>query len=130
MANFMNSYNPGVEPNKEEWLSISESERIAFVREFHESYDSDLDDKALSIHSAIHVVVENQLAMGVELLPETIAKLMRQGLDRHEALHAIGAIVTDDIMDVLRGVNTEFSPKKYRKKLEKMTAKRWKKGQY
>lgn len=85
---------------------------------------------ALSAHSSIHVIVENQLAMGVELIPATIAKLTRQGLDRHEAIHAIGAIITVDIFDMLKGNIQEFSPSKYRRKLEKITAKRWLKGQY
>ena len=68
--------------------------------------------------------------MGVELIPETIAKLIRQGLDRHEAIHAIGAIISEDIFYIMRRELTEFSPKQYRRKLEKLTAKRWRKGQY
>ena len=126
----MEKYNPLIEPNKEEWLESSEYDRIDMVREFHENNEDDLEDEALSIHTSIHVIVENQLAMGVELIPETIAKLTRQGLGRHEAIHAIGAIISEDIFDIMRGEKSEFSPKQYRKKLEKITAKRWRKGQY
>ena len=126
----MDTYNPSLPPNKEEWLEATESERMSIVREYHKKIDDNLDEKALEIHSAIHVIVENQLAMEVELLPETLAKLMRQGLDRHEAIHAIGAIISGDIFAIIRGEITEYSPKKYRRKLEKITAKRWKKGQY
>ncbi len=68
--------------------------------------------------------------MGVELIPETIAKLTRQGLDRHEAVHAIGAILSEDLFDMLKGNTKEFSSKKYRRKLEELTANRWRKGQY
>lgn len=126
----MESYDPSIQPNTEEWLEITDDERTAIVREFHEKTEEGLDEKALTIHSAVHVIVENQLAMGVELLPETIAKLVKQGLSRHEAIHAIGAIITEDIFDIMRGNKSEFSPKQYRRKLEKITAKRWKKGQY
>lgn len=126
----MDTYNTSVRPDKEQWLEATESERVSAVREFHEKSEVYLDEKAIEIHSAIHVVVENQLAMGVELLPETLAKLMRQGLDRHEAIHAIGAIISGDILAIIRGEVTEYSPKRYRKKLEKITAKRWKKGLY
>lgn len=128
----MNTYNPLVEPNKEEWLALSECDRIDSVKEFHENSNDDEfeEEAALSIHSTLHVIVENQLAMGVALISETIAKLTRQGLDRHEAIHAIGAIISEDIFDVMRGEKTEFSPIRYRKKLDKITAKRWKKGQY
>lgn len=126
----MDAYDPSIEPDKKVWLEATENERVAAVLEFHANNDNDLDEKALIIHSSIHVIVENQLAMGVELLPETIAKLMRQGLSRHEAIHAIGAVISGDILEIVRGEKTEFSPKKYRRKLEKLTAKRWRKGQY
>ena len=126
----MNSYFPDKSVNPVEWLALDEGERIALVRAFHDNLDNEMPDDALSIHSAIHAIVENQLAMGVELIPETIAKLTRQGLDRHEAIHAIGAILSEDLFDIHKGDTKEFSPKKYRRKLEKITAKRWSKGQY
>ncbi|MDO3386328.1 hypothetical protein QWI17_10805 [Gilvimarinus sp. SDUM040013] len=128
----MYQYNPLVAPDSEEWLGLSEGDRIDSVRSFHEHSDgSDFeDDQALSIHCAIHVVVENQLALKVEHLPETLSKLKRQGLDRHEAIHAIGAILSEEIFKIYRGETSEFSTSLYRRKLEKVTAKRWKKGQY
>lgn len=126
----MDSYDPTVVPNKEEWLESTESERMAAVMAYHERSEDDLDEKALTIHSSIHVIVENQLAMGVEILPETMAKLMRQGLSRHEAIHAIGAVVSGDILAIIRGEKSQYSPKLYRRRLEKITAKRWRKGQY
>ncbi|MCK4983854.1 MAG: hypothetical protein KAS17_13075 [Victivallaceae bacterium] len=126
----MKNYFPDKLVNPEEWLALDEGERIALVRAFHENHDGEMPADALSVHSAIHAIVENQLAMRVELIPETITKLTRQGLDRHEAIHAIGAILSEDLFDMLKGNIKEFSPKKYRRKLEKLTAKRWRKGQY
>lgn len=75
----------------------------------------------------VHVVVENQLASNVEPVPETIAKLTRQGLDRHEAIHAIGAALSEDVFDLLRDNSQEFSLQKYSRKLKKLSAKRWSK---
>jgi len=126
----MDTYNPNKAVDPENWLALDETTRIELVHDFHIGLDHELTDDALSLHSSIHVIVENQLAMGVDLIPETIAKLMRQGLNRHEAIHAIGAIISGDIFDVMNGDAEEFSPKKYRRKLEKITAKRWLKGQY
>ena len=126
----MEKYDPFKSIDPEEWLELDEAERIELVREFHEILEDEMPDDALSIHSSVHVIVENQLAMGVEFVPETIAKLTRQGLDRHEAIHAIGEIVSEDLFDMVKGNVQEFSPKKYRRKLEKITAKRWLKGQY
>lgn len=126
----MEKYNPFKSIDPAEWLELDEAERIVLVRGFHENLEDEMPDDALSFHSSVHVIVENQLAIGVELIPETIAKLTRQGLNRHEAIHAIGAIVSEDIFDMVKGNVQEFSPKKYRRKLEKISAKRWLKGQY
>ena len=126
----MDKYNPDQPVNSKNWLALDESILIELVHDFHSELDLEMADEALSLHSTIHVLVENQLAMGVELIPETIAKLTRQGLNRHEAIHAIGALISEDIFDVLNGNAEEFSQKKYRRKLEKITAKRWLKGQY
>lgn len=117
----MDIYHPLIEPNKDEWLESSEYDRIDAVRKYHENSDEDEfeEGNALSIHSMLHVIVENQLAMGIELNPETIEKLTQQGLDRHEAIYAIGAIISDDIFYIVRGDKTEFSPTEYQKKLEK-----------
>ena|GEM_PF-3648794 len=38
--------------------------------------------------------------------------------------------MSKDIDYILRGEKEEFSPREYRRKLEKITAKRWNKGQY
>ncbi|WP_159820025.1 hypothetical protein [Colwellia sp. 20A7] len=126
----MDTYNPNKAVEPENWLALDEATRIELVHDFHIGLDHELTEDALSVHSSIHVIVENQLAMEVDLIPETIAKLTRQGLNRHEAIHAIGAIITEDIFNVMKGNTEEFSPKKYRRKLEKLTAKRWLKGQY
>jgi len=126
----MEKYDPTNSINAPEWLELEEAEQIELVRDFHSELNLDMPIEALTVHSSIHVIVENQLAMRVDLIPETIAKLTRQGLDRHEAIHAIGAIISEDIFDVIRGNIEEFSPAKYRRKLEKITAKRWLKGQY
>lgn len=126
----MKKYDPANSIDSQQWLALGEAEQIELVREFHAELEQDMPVEALTVHSSIHVIVENQLAMGVDLIPETIAKLTRQGLDRHEAIHAIGAIISEDIFDLLKGNIKEFSSTKYRRKLEKITAKRWLKGQY
>jgi len=126
----MENYEPNKAIEPALWLALDEQEQIDLVREFHENIDDEMASDALAMHSSIHVIVENQLAMGVELIPETIAKLIRQGLDRHDAIHAIGAIISGDIFALLQGDGQPFSAAKYRRKLEKITAKRWLKGQY
>jgi hypothetical protein len=127
----MEKYNPNKKVEPEEWLALDEDVRVLSIEEYHKGIDHELEDEqAMVMHCTIHAIVENQLALGVEYVPETLDKLIRQGLDRHESIHAIGAILIEDIYNLINGKSQEFSPKKYRRKLEKITAKRWLKGQY
>ncbi|MEJ2622113.1 MAG: DUF1841 family protein [Candidatus Thiodiazotropha sp.] len=126
----MPEYKPSQPPDAEEWLEMDEAERIRLVSEFHDEEGDDLLDGARELHSSFHVIVENQIAMKESLVSETIDKLTRQGLDRHEAIHAVAALLSEDIFDLYKGNIEKFDQKKYRRKLEKLTAKRWRKGQY
>ena len=45
-----------------------------------------------NVHAIMHVVIENQVAMGDELpVRRAIDRLVGEGLDRHEAIHAMGS---------------------------------------
>ncbi|MDQ6960751.1 MAG: hypothetical protein Q9M27_06920, partial [Mariprofundaceae bacterium] len=72
----------------------------------------------------------NQFAMAVEPVPATLARLIRQGLTRHDAIHAIGAVISGDIFDIMNGNVKTWSPRRYAKRLKKLTAKRWRQGQW
>ena len=127
----MQTYHPSKAPDPAAWLSIDESKRISLVKESHVAAQIEFEeDGAESIHAVIHVIVENQIAMNVDSVTGTIAKLTRQGLSRHESIHAIGAVLSEDIFNLLKGNTHEFNIKKYRKRLQKLTAKRWNKGQW
>ena len=54
-------------------------------------------------HVNIHVAVESQIANGEPKgTAETVEALMRQGLSRHEAIHAVGTVLTDEIYHILK----------------------------
>lgn len=61
----MEKYDPGKPIDTDEWLALDEADSIGLVQIFHEEHDEELPEDALTMHSSIHVVVENQLAMGV-----------------------------------------------------------------
>ena len=126
----MKDYNPNKAIDPQQWLALDEYWRINMIKEYHQQCDDDLEEDARNAHSAMHCVVENQIAEKVAHVPETLAKLTRQGLDRHEAIHAIAAIIAEDIYELMNGEQKTFDSKKYRRKLDKLTAKRWRKGQY
>jgi len=126
----MEKYQPLKCPNAQEWLELGEYERVFLVREFHKDSDEQLPDDAMELHASIHVVVENQIAMEHVPVPATVDRLMRQGLDRHEAVHAIGAIVSSNIYDLTKGIQMSWDQNQYRRRLDKLTAKRWRKGKW
>jgi hypothetical protein len=50
--------------------------------------------QSVKLHRVAHVVVENQVALGdPPAVREALARLMGEGLDRHNALHAVGSVV-------------------------------------
>ena len=51
----------------------------------------------------MHRIVENQVALGdVTVVPVTLARLMVEGLNRYEAVHAIGSVLIGIIFDAMR----------------------------
>ena len=90
----MDSYDPHQAPDPEAWQSLDEQECLDLVAAYHRRAGVELPNELL--HAAIHAVVENQILMGGEISTgETIGRLMREGLDRHDAIHAVGSLVAD-----------------------------------
>jgi hypothetical protein len=88
----MKRYDPLIAPDPERWLACEESEQQRLVERYHRRLGVRLPN--LRGHAVIHVVVENQVAMGDGLpVAGTLARLITEGLDRHEAIHAIGSLL-------------------------------------
>lgn len=119
----MEQYDPGISPESSEWLALDEAVRIERVLEYHARSDEELENEDL--HALVHVVVENQVALGVDPVPDTVKRLVREGLDRHEAVHAVGAILAEDIFELLSANGGARKSRTYRARLGKLTAKRW-----
>ena len=120
----MTSYDPD-KPPRSDWLETDEGERVEVVASYHRRRRIDLPNTEL--HAVIHVVVENQLALGEPVVVETVARLQREGLSRHDALHAIGSVLANDLFELMQE-NTETTGDTYRRyldRLQKLTAKDW-----
>ncbi len=125
----MKKYNALVPPIAEEWLALDEQFRLDLLYDFVENNEQDIEKEARRIHASIHMIIENQLALNIELTTETYNRLIRQGLDRHQVIHAIGAVISEDIFELMKGSKEKpFEGQKLR--LKKLTAKRWKKGKW
>ena len=85
----MRRYDPLEAPNPEEWLALDEQERIDLARDYHRNARIRLPNA--KVHATVHAMVETQIALGDETAARrTAQRLMDAGLDRHEAIHAIG----------------------------------------
>lgn len=119
------TYNPLKAPDPEEWIALDESERIELVLAYHTQAEIDMPDAYL--HSVIHAVVEYQIAEGEKYpVKETLERLMQEGLDRHDAIHAIGSVLIKYLWDVGTGINTsgDFT-NDYFKEVSQLTAQKW-----
>lgn len=125
----MKTYNPLQAPDSEEWLALDEYERINLVEDYHRESGDEVPEGSETIHATIHVMVENQFVLDDQPVFAVVAKLIRQGLDRHEAIHAVGAVLSEDLFDMQRGgIDETWNQESYNKRLQKLTAKRWRRG--
>ena len=118
-------YEANEQPDSETWLELDESERIDLVIDYHRRTRVKLETPEL--HAMTHVVVENQVALGEATpVPSTLDRLMGEGLDRHEALHAIGSILMSIVFDAVhKDDNGDDINARYSRELAKLTAAEW-----
>jgi hypothetical protein len=121
----MDRYDPLSAPDAAEWLETEEGDRIALVRHYHRRDRVKLPNALL--HATMHVVVENQIAMGDQLSVACVVdRLQAEGLDRHEAVHAVGAVLTEHIHAVLtKGLRGIDPNRAFLDSLETLTAESW-----
>jgi len=118
-------YEPSKNPDPEEWLALDESERIELVRAFHRR--EKIRPPNLQAHAVIHTIVETQLAEDFSVLRATLARLQSEGLDRHDAVHAIASVLLDKVQDIREGIIPAGQDPNlpYIKALEELTAEAW-----
>ena len=125
----MDSYNPEHAPVGNEWLEIDEDERLMLVEQYHRDARIRLPKSARRVHATMHTIVENQLALNDEPVVKALDRLMREGLTRHDALHAIGYLVSEQIYDILKHNETpDASKARYYAAIEQLTAAAWLSG--
>ena len=119
------AYDPDVAPDPDEWLALDEQERMNLALDYHRRAGFSQPNER--IHSVLHAVVENQIAMGDELpVRRTVERLMAEGLDRHQAIHAVASVLVTHISDAIRDSNaTVASPEAYNADIEQLTIESW-----
>jgi hypothetical protein len=119
-------YDPYQHIDSEAWQELDESERIESVRQYHRQNRIRLPNETL--HATTHVIVENQVALGDSFPARAVLlRLMEEGLDRHEAVHAIGLVLSEQLFAALREEGDADINKQYVEKLNGLTAESWRK---
>ena len=116
-------------PDPEEWLELGEQERIDLVQDYHRRARIRLPNEKL--HATLHAIVEAQIALGDETPARRVAqRLIGEGLDRHDAIHAIGMVLAEHVYDVLKTTKSTQDPNApYFAALERLTAEDWRRSQ-
>lgn len=123
------SYDPNQTPDPAVWREMDEVAGQRLVARYHRSPECEHppgpDPRA---HDLVHLIVERQAALGSEVpVAETIARLVGQGLSRHDAVHAVGSVLAGVIFDC----STEASPQgediseRFFAELKTLTAESW-----
>jgi thioesterase domain-containing protein len=118
-------YDPLQPPDPKKWLALDEAERSALAEKYHRQAGIKLP--RLKAHATIHAIVENQVAMGDEIpVRRTLERLQREGLDRHDAIHAVAWVLVLHLHDALNQALPPGNPHAaYYAELEKLTAEKW-----
>jgi Domain of unknown function (DUF1841) len=123
------SYKPENQPRPAEWLAMSEEERIRVVSTHH-MVNREKSGNAKA-HAAIHVIVENQVAMGFGPTVRAFERLRQQGLSRHDCIHAVGSVVSEYMFSALREPATADSATlqaQVNAAIERLDAESWRKA--
>jgi hypothetical protein len=120
----MDPYDPATAPDPDRWLALEEDKRILRIASYHRRTKAALPNP--QIHAALHAVVENQLAEGMQTVIETMERLQSEGLSRHDALHAVGSVLVKSLQALLQeGARAEFEVEAYFQQLRSLTADSW-----
>jgi hypothetical protein len=105
----MQRYDPLEAPDAQEWLALDEQERIDLVLNYHRKARIRLPNA--KVHALVHAMVETQIALEDETpARRTAQRLMDEGLDRHEAIHAIGWVLIEFMSDLMDEPESSAEP--------------------
>jgi hypothetical protein len=122
----MERYDPEITPDAKEWLAVDEGERILLAEQYHRDARIRMPQRTRRLHACIHTAVENQLAAKDEPVIRAMERLRKDGLSRHEAVHAIGSCLTGLIYNIAKSEGTpETNREQYQVAIEQLTAKSW-----
>ncbi len=126
----MKAYNPERTPEPETWLELDEQGRIVLVETYHRGARIKLPN--VTAHALLHVIVENQIALNLDPVVRAMHRLRKEGLTRHDAVHAIGSVVAEHLFDILKTNQNDDAAAlqaRYYAAVERLSAASWRRGE-
>ena len=97
----LTKYDPNRPPDPQRWLATDEDQLRMIIERYHRRIGFRAPSEVG--HVLAHLIVENQAAFGDETpVAATQLRLMDEGVDRHEALHAVGSVLMGHLRRLLR----------------------------
>ena len=127
----MEAYNPERTPEPASWLELDEQERIVLVETYHRVARIKLPN--VTAHAALHAIVENQIALNLDPVVRAMHRLGKEGLTRHDAVHAIGSVVAEHLFDMLKTNQNDDAAAlqaRYDAAVERLSAASWRRGEH
>ena len=121
-----NYYDPHVSPDAEEWLLLDEQDRILQAEKYHKKRGIRLPNT--KVHATFHVIVVNQIAEGLVSVVRAMDRLARQGLDRHDAIHAVAWVLSQHVYEQMNAEqpdDKDAGNARYAAAVERLTAEDW-----
>ena len=88
----LTKYDPNRAPDPKRWRAQNEMDLLEIVQRYHRRERIWLPSE--HAHAALHVMVENQVALGdATPVAAAVQRLMDEGFSRHDAIHAVGAVL-------------------------------------
>lgn len=114
-------YDPDVGPSAWDWLGLDEAERVAVIQQSHDAAVPNLP-----LHIAIHAAVETQIALNLPRVVDAAARLRAEGLDRHDTIHAIGAVLAGHMWEMMLADPAAGDPNaQYYAALDQLSVESW-----
>ncbi len=119
----MARYDASRTPDPDEWLDADEAERLDQVASYHRVRGIDVPN--MELHAQFHALVETGLASGDAAITDALHRLTGDGLDRHEAVHAIGYVIAEQMYKSAQRAPSKDPQGVLAAELRKMSAARW-----
>ncbi len=119
-------YDPNVSPDPESWLLLDEQDRISQAEKYHKKRGIRLPNT--KVHATFHAIIENQIAEGEVAVIRAMDRLAKQGLHRHDSIHAIGWVMSQHIFEQMKAENPDdkdMMNARYIAAVERLSADDW-----